>query len=244
MYSQESITPYGSAEGKGEQVEKMFDAIAPTYDKLNHQLSWNIDKHWRRTALRALAQHTPRKILDVATGTGDFAIMAAEMLRPEEIVGSDISEGMMNVAREKVAAKGLSNIISMKRADCMNLQFDDETFDAVTAAYGIRNFPNLDKGLSEMCRVLKRGGHLIIAELTRPTLFPMRQLFGIYSHTVLPAWGRLVARDKDAYRYLTATIEAFPQGEQMMGILEKAGFREPHFRRLTGGICTLYTATK
>lgn len=244
MYEQEKIKPYGNNGDKAEQVERMFDSIAPTYDKLNHQLSWNIDKGWRRKAIRAIAPFSPRKVLDVATGTGDFAILAAQMLRPDCLVGCDISEGMMDVGKEKVVRLQLDNIISFAKEDCMRLSFEDNTFDAVTAAFGIRNFPDLDKGLSEMCRVLKKGGHLCIVELTEPKRFPMRQLFRIYSHTVLPIVGRMISKDSSAYGYLTATIEAFPQGERMMDILARAGFADATFRRLTFGICTLYIATK
>ena len=244
MYEQEKIKPYDSKGDKGKQVEEMFDSIAPTYDQLNHRLSWNIDKGWRLTAIQTLAKHKPQTILDVATGTGDFAILAARMLRPQKLVGADISEGMMNIGRQKVENEGLGDIISFKKEDCMCLSFNDNTFDAVTAAFGIRNFPNLDKGLSEMCRVLKPGGHLCVIELTQPARNPMKTLFNIYSHTVLPAWGRLISKDDKAYSYLTATIEAFPQGEKMMTILQRAGFSETNFQRLTFGICTLYIATK
>ena len=170
--------------------------------------------------------------------------MAAQMLAPTRLVGTDISEGMMNVGREKVKQLGLEDVISFEREDCLNLSYAENSFDAVTAAFGIRNFANLDKGLSEMCRVLRPGGHLSIVELTTPPHFPMKQLFHVYSHTVLPVYGRLISKDQSAYSYLTKTIEAFPQGERMMEILLKAGFKEASFQRLTFGICTLYTATK
>lgn len=244
MYEQEKIKPYDSKGDKGKQVEEMFDSIAPTYDQLNHRLSWNIDKGWRLTAIQSLAKHKPQTILDVATGTGDFAILAARMLRPQKLVGADISEGMMSIGRQKVEQEGLADTISFKKEDCMSLTFDDNTFDAVTAAFGIRNFPNLDKGLAEMCRVLKPGGHLCVIELTQPTRNPMKTLFRIYSHTVLPLWGKVISKNDKAYSYLTATIEAFPQGEKMMTILQRAGFAETTFRRMTFGICTLYMATK
>lgn len=244
MYKQEEIKPYGHDTDKGVQVERMFDNIAPTYDTLNHRLSWNIDKIWRRKAIGQLAPYSPKHILDIATGTGDFAIMEAEILHPEKIVGVDISAGMMEIGRQKVERSGLSDVVSFRREDCMNLMFDDNIFDAVTAAFGIRNFQSLDQGLREMCRVLKHGGHLSIVELTAPVCFPMKQLFGIYSHTVLPLYGRLISRDTSAYNYLTATIEAFPQGERMVEILYEAGFREACFKRLTFGICTMYSATK
>lgn len=244
MYRQETIKPYGKDGEKSAQVERMFDNIAPTYDKLNHEMSWNIDKTWRSRALKALAEHKPQDILDVATGTGDFAIEAAEVLRPRSVTGIDISEGMMAVGRKKVEERGLSSIISMRREDCMGMSLADNSFDAVTSAFGIRNFPDLDKGLREMCRVMKPGGWLCMVELSCPVAFPMRQLFRLYSHTIMPAIGRIVSKDAEAYRYLPATIEAFPKGEEMMGILRKAGFSSPTFKRLTGGICTMYMATK
>ena len=244
MYGQEKIKPYDGKGDKGELVEKMFDNIAPTYDTLNHRLSFDIDKGWRRAAIKQISQWHPEDILDIATGTGDFAILAAEMLKPRRIIGADLSEGMMDIGRKKVAARQLEHIISFQREDCLKMSFADNTFDAVTAAFGIRNFQNLDKGLSEICRVLKPGGHISIVELTRPVAFPMRQLFGIYSHTVLPIYGRLISNDEDAYRYLTATIEAFPQGEEMTEIFLKAGFRKASFKRLTFGICTMYLAEK
>lgn len=243
-YQQEKIKPYDGQGEKGKLVEEMFDNIAPTYDTLNHRLSWDIDKGWRRKAIKALAPFHPRRILDIATGTGDFAILAARMLKPDELIGADISEGMMNIGRRKAAAAGLDKVISFAKEDCLHLSFPDNSFDAVTAAFGIRNFQDLDQGLREMCRVLKPGGHLSIVELTTPVAFPMRQLFHLYAHTVLPVYGRLISKDQSAYGYLTKTIEAFPQGETMMRVLKQAGFSEAHFRRLTFGICTMYTATK
>ena len=242
-YGQEVIKPYGDGE-KAQQVEQMFDHIAPSYDKLNHRLSWNIDKGWRRKAITQLAPYKPQSLLDIATGTGDFAILAAEMLKPQKLVGADISEGMMEIGRQKVREKGLDSIISFAKEDCLALSYPEATFDAVTAAFGIRNFADLDKGLREMCRVLKPGGHLSIVELTSPVTFPMKQLFHVYSHTVLPVYGRLISKDTSAYSYLTKTIEAFPQGEQMTEILHKAGFSEARFKRLTFGICTMYFAEK
>lgn len=244
MYEQEVIKPYNQEAEKANQVEQMFDNIAPTYDKLNHRLSWDIDKGWRRKAIRQLQPFAPKTLLDIATGTGDFAILAAKMLKPEKLIGADISEGMMEIGRQKVKAEGLDSIVSFEKEDCLNLSYADGTFDAITAAFGIRNFADLDKGLKEMQRVLKPGGHLSIVELTTPVSFPMKQLFRIYSHTVLPVYGRLISKDTSAYGYLTKTIEAFPQGERMMEILKKAGFAEASFKRLTFGICTMYFATK
>ena len=244
MYEQEKIKPYGGEGDKGKLVEEMFDNIAPTYDTLNHRLSWDIDKGWRKKAIKQLAPYKPKKILDIATGTGDFAILSAQMLQPSQLIGADISEGMMNIGREKVDEMKLNHIISFQKEDCLNLTFEDESFDAITTAFGIRNFQDLDKGLKEMCRVLKKGGHLSIVELSQPVSFPMHQLFKVYSHTILPLYGKLISKDQSAYNYLTATIEAFPQGETMVEVLKKAGFTEAKFKRLTFGICTMYFATK
>ena len=244
MYQQEQIKPYEGTGDKGKLVEEMFDNIAPTYDTLNHRLSWDIDKGWRKKAIKRLLPYAPKKMLDIATGTGDFAILAAQMLHPEQLVGADISEGMREIGRQKVKRMGLDKVISFEKQDCLHLGYEDETFDAVTAAFGIRNFQNLDQGLSEMCRVLKKGGHLCIVELTTPVSFPMKQLFRIYSGTVLPIYGKLISKDQSAYDYLNKTIAAFPQGEVMMEVLKKAGFEKAEFKRLTFGICTLYFATK
>ena len=176
-YQQEKINPYSEGE-KTEQVEAMFDNIAPTYDQLNHRLSWNIDRGWHRKAIAALLPYKPQTLLDIATGTGDFAIMAAQMLKPQKLIGADISEGMMAIGAKKVKEAGLQDVISFEREDCLNLSYADATFDAVTAAFGIRNFANLDRGLGEMCRVLRPGGHLSIVELTTPVSFPMKQQIG------------------------------------------------------------------
>ena len=244
MYQQETIIPYGAKTDKTQQVEQMFDNIASTYDTLNHRLSWNIDRYWRRKAIRKLQPFAPKEVLDIATGTGDFAIQTCRFLPDVSIKGVDISEGMMAVGRKKVELMGLQERISFERQDCTALTFDDNSYDAVIAAFGIRNFADLDKGLREMCRVLRPGGHLCILELTQPVAFPVRQLFQLYSHTVLPLYGRLISKDSEAYTYLTKTIEAFPQGERMVEILQQAGFRQAQFQRLTFGICTLYFATK
>lgn len=244
MYEQEKIKPYDGEGEKGKLIEEMFDNIAPTYDTLNHRLSGNIDKGWRKKAIRQLQPFRPKQMLDIATGTGDFAILAAKELKPEHLIGADISEGMMAIGREKVKVAGLSDVISFQKEDCLNLSFPDNTFDAVTAAFGIRNFQNLDKGLAEICRVLKKGGHLSIVELTTPVRFPMKQLFRIYSNTFLLNYAKFISKDKSAYEYLNKTVEAFPQGEKMMEIFQKAGFAKSSFRRLTFGICTMYFAEK
>ena len=244
MYNQEKIKPYNSTDEKGKVVEEMFDNIAPTYDTLNHRLSWNIDKSWRKKAIKQLSPFKPKTILDIATGTGDFAILSAKMLLPDTLIGADISEGMMEIGRQKVKNERLESIISFQKEDCLNLTFPSDTFEAVTAAFGIRNFQDLEKGLVEMYRVLKKGGHLCIIELTTPISFPMKQLFKVYSKVVLPFYGRLISKDSSAYDYLNKTIAAFPQGETMMKILQKAGFAKTSFKRLTFGICTMYIAEK
>ena len=229
---------------KKDGVRQMFDRIAPTYDKLNHVLSLGIDRRWRRTAVDALGKFNPQHILDIATGTGDFALLLSKRIKPQHITGADISEGMMAVGREKVKQEGLQDVISFQHEDCMKLSFPDETFDAVTSAYGVRNFQDLDKGLREMQRVLRPGGHLLIVELTPPPRFPMKQLFWLYAHVVMPLIGRLISHDNSAYTYLPASMEAFPQAEQMEGILKRAGFTEVQWRRFTFGISTMYLAEK
>ena len=221
----------------------MFDHIAHSYDLLNHFLSWGIDKNWRRTAIDSLAPFHPQQILDVATGTGDFAILSAQRLQPRAIVGADISEGMMQIGRQKVKSLRLENVIHFQREDCEKLSFADHSFDAVTVAYGVRNFEHLDQGLREMHRVLKPGGHLLIVELSSPNRFPMKQLFALYARIVMPLIGRFISKDHSAYTYLPATMAAFPQGEIMQGILKKAGFSEVRFKRFTFGISTMYLAS-
>lgn len=243
-YPQENIKPYNQDESKAAQVEKMFDNIAPTYDNLNHVLSLGIDKIWRRKAINMLKPYAPKYMMDVATGTGDFAIQACKRLNPVELIGTDISEGMMNVGREKVKLAGLDKQISFAKEDCTSLSFQENRFDAITVAFGIRNFENLDKGLSEMYRVLKKGGHLVILELSAPEKFPMKQMYAIYSRMVIPTVGKILSKDNSAYTYLPESIKAFPQGEIMQNILYKAGFSQVEFKRLTMGICTLYFATK
>ena len=236
--------PYDGNGDKSTQVETIFDNIASTYVKLNHRLSWNIDKMWRNKAIKTLRPYNPQRILDIATGTGDLAILAAEILNPQHITGADISDGMMQIGREKAKKKKLDNILSFERQDCMNLTYSNDSFDAVISAFGIRNFKNLEMGLTEMYRVLQKGGILCILELTTPVRFPMKQLFGLYSHTILPIYGRLISKDTSAYGYLTKSIEAFPQGEKVTELLRNIGFTKATFKRLTFGVCTLYIAEK
>ena len=243
-YQQEIITPYNKEERKGAQVEKMFDNIAPTYDRLNHTLSLGIDRLWRNKAIDSLKPFAPQNILDIATGTGDFAILPAKRLKPKHIIGADISLEMMEIAAHKVNQQVLERVISFQREDCMNLTFADNTFDAVTVAYGARNFESLDKGLKEILRVLRPGGHLLMLELASPKSSPMKQMFWIYSHVVIPFVGWLFSRDVKAYHYLTDSVNAFPQGEIMEQILRRNGYQQVSWRRFTYGICTMYLAKK
>lgn len=243
-YPQESIKPYDAEGRKAEQVETMFDHIAPDYDTLNHTMSFGIDRFWRRKAIRMLRPYRPQQMMDVATGTGDFALLACKTLQPRSLIGTDISEGMMNVGREKAKQAGLADRITFRREDCTTLSFADESFDAITVAFGIRNFEDLDRGLAQMYRVLRPGGHLVILELSTPDRFPMKQLFKIYSGCIIPLMGRLMSKDRSAYVYLPSSIQAFPQGEVMQEVIRKAGFSKVSFQRLTLGVCTLYFAEK
>lgn len=244
MYAQEKIKPYEGNAHKREQVELLFDNIAPTYDALNHTLSFGFDRVWRRKAMRTLASYNPQSVLDVATGTGDFALAAARKLKLRHVMAVDISDGMMRVGHEKAVREGLHDVVRFQKEDCCHLSFADESFDAVTVTFGVRNFENLDGCLREMHRVLSKGGHLVLLELSYPHNRFWRFLFGIYSKVVMPVVGRLISGDDSAYTYLPETMKAFPQGEVLSEILLKNGFSQAAFRRLTMGICTLYVAEK
>ena len=244
MYAQEKIKPYEGNAHKREQVEQLFDNIAPTYDALNHTLSFGFDRAWRRKAIRSLAAYNPASVLDVATGTGDFALAIARELKLSQVTAVDISEGMMSVGREKAAREGLHDVVCFQKEDCSHLSFSDDSFDAVTVTFGVRNFENLDACLCEMHRVLNKGGHLVLLELSYPHNRLWRLLFNIYSKVVMPVVGRIISGDDSAYTYLPETMAAFPQGEFMREILLKNGFSQVSFRRLTMGICTLYIAEK
>lgn len=244
-YTAEKIVPDPSTEtSKGVQIEEMFNSIAPQYDLLNHTLSLGIDRSWRKKGILSLKEIHPRKILDIATGTGDLAIEAYNRLQPDQILGIDISEGMMSVGRTKTDQKNLSDKIKFKREDCMNLTFQDNSFDAAMVAFGIRNFEDLDKGLKEILRILRPGGKLMILELTTPEHFPMKQGYKIYSQIVIPLIGKLISGNKSAYTYLPKSISVFPQNKEMKKILEKNGFQEATYKKLSGGLCGLYTGKK
>lgn len=244
MYKQEQINPYGAKGEKGKLVEAMFNDIAPTYDELNHKMSFNIDKWWRHKAISQLKKYSIANLLDIATGTGDFAMQAAGELPLKTITGIDISQKMLDIAKKKTVVLTQSKQFKFMKADCEHMPFNDNSYDAITSAFGIRNFQNLDNCLVEMHRVLKPNGVLCILELSEPNRFPMKQLFYLYSHSILPLYGRIIAHNSDAYKYLTSTIEAFPQAENMQKVLLKAGFSKVSFRRLTFGICTLFLAIK
>lgn len=243
-YQQELIKPYNKQERKSVQVERMFNNIAPAYDRMNHTLSLGIDRLWRNRAIDSLKPFAPQTILDIATGTGDFAILAAKRLSPRRVIGADISKEMMEIAAHKVNQLRLERTIVFQNEDCMHMSFANDTFDAVTVAYGARNFEDLDKGLKEILRVLKPGGHLLLLELASPDSFPMKQLFWLYSHLVIPLLGMLFSRDMKAYKYLTDSVQAFPQGEVMEGIIQRAGYQFVTWKRFTFGICTMYLASK
>lgn len=239
-----TVVPYKEEKsGKKDQVAKMFDNISHRYDFLNHFLSLGIDKIWRKKAISLLKANPPALLLDVATGTGDFALQALE-LNPKKIVGIDISEGMLEAGRKKIRAKSLENRIELKYADSENLPFAENSFDAVTVAFGVRNFENLEKGLQEIFRVLKPGGRIIVLEFSQPRRFPFKQIYNFYFSTILPRVGRLISSDKAAYTYLPESVKAFPDGENFMVILRHVGFKSTQCKALTFGISSIYSAAK
>lgn len=244
-YQAEKIVPFSDDDtSKGIQVEKMFDEIAPQYDRLNHTLSFGIDRRWRKKGILSLKEIQPKKIIDIATGTGDLALQAFPLLHPDTIIGVDISENMMQIGRKKAAAAGLSDAILFERQDCTNLTMETNSFDAAMVAFGVRNFENLDKGLQEIRRILRPGGKLVILELSSPEHFPMKQAYQLYSRIIIPTIGRLISKSRVAYHYLPKSIAAFPQNKELKTILEKNGFRDVGYNLFTLGICTLYFGKK
>ncbi|MEI6577368.1 MAG: bifunctional demethylmenaquinone methyltransferase/2-methoxy-6-polyprenyl-1,4-benzoquinol methylase UbiE [Bacteroidota bacterium] len=229
--------------GKKEKVRNMFDSIAGHYDFLNHFLSFGIDKLWRHRVLKYASQQKPQKILDVATGTADLAITLSKC-QPQQIVGVDISEEMLKIGREKITKKGLSGLITLKSGDSEALPFSDRSFDLVTAAFGVRNFEDLDKGLREMNRVLKPGAKLMILEFSKVSGFPWKILFNFYFKFILPTLGRLISKHDFAYSYLPESVNAFPSGENFLEHLKAAGFAETRQERLNGGIASIYFGEK
>ena len=239
-----AVVPYKDAsDSKKNQVAQMFNSIAGKYDFLNHFLSAGVDIYWRKKAIGLLQKSQPKQILDIATGTGDLAIEALKV-NPDKITGVDISEGMLAVGREKLQKKGLSSKIELQPGDSENLQFETNTFDAITCAFGVRNFENLEKGLSEMNRVLKPGGRVVILEFSKPTAFPMKQAYNFYFKNILPVFGKVISKDQSAYTYLPESVQAFPDGKAFLQILDKVGFKQSQWQSLTFGICSIYTAIK
>jgi demethylmenaquinone methyltransferase / 2-methoxy-6-polyprenyl-1,4-benzoquinol methylase len=237
-----SVTPYASDGSKREQVERMFDAISPKYDLLNRVFSMGIDQGWRRQVIRMVAQEPVDRLLDVATGTADLAILASNVAG--HVTGVDISDGMLAYGRMKIEEKGLKQRITLQQADSTALPFADGSFDVVTVAFGVRNYEDLERGLREMLRVLRPGGRLFVLEFSKPTRTPMRQLFRFYFHRVMPFVGRLVSKDSAAYTYLPKSVDAFPEGPRFVALLTAAGGREAKARTVTGGIATIYSTRK
>ncbi|MDR0843710.1 MAG: bifunctional demethylmenaquinone methyltransferase/2-methoxy-6-polyprenyl-1,4-benzoquinol methylase UbiE [Tannerella sp.] len=244
MITAENVLPYSGTEKKGLQIKRMFDTIAGRYDRMNHVLSLGFDRSWRRKTVHFLRPYHPKTILDVASGTGDLALLMCRQLQPEKVIGADLSEGMMAIGAAKAAEAGFGNMVSFEYQDCMSLSYSDASFDAVTAAFGVRNFAHIEQGLAEMYRVLKQEGHIAILELSTPDYFPMKQLYHLYSKLIVSFLGGLFGLEKAAYNYLPASIEGMPQGARMKELLSMQGFIETRIKRFTLGVCTLYTAKK
>ncbi len=240
------VKPYEAEGSKKQQVSKMFDNIAKNYDFLNHFLSLGIDKVWRRKMIAELQDVQPQLILDVATGTGDVAINTIKQLNIKDlhIIGLDISPEMLNIGKKKIVTEGMSGTIDMIVGDSENLPFENNKFDAITVAYGVRNFENLERGLSEMQRVLKPKGKLVVLEFSQPRVFPFRQLFNFYFKNILPLIGKMTSKDNRAYTYLYESVQAFPDGDNFLKVLEKTGFKNTACKSLTIGISSIYTAFK
>ena len=236
----EEIKPYNGEGGKAKQVEEMFDSIAPAYDFMNRAMTLGIDRWWRRVAVRMVGKTHPQHILDVATGTGDFAIDLYRKLQPQQVIGIDLSQGMLDVAQEKIARRGLSDAITVQQGDCLALPFEDGSFDAVTVAFGVRNFEHLLQGYKEMHRVLEPDGTLCVVELSTPRNRVVRWFYDLYTLHIIPWMGSLKSGDRSAYRYLPQSIAAVPQGDDMLAIMREAGFTNCKVKRLTLGTCSIY----
>jgi demethylmenaquinone methyltransferase / 2-methoxy-6-polyprenyl-1,4-benzoquinol methylase len=238
------VLPYkDDASGKKKQVARMFDRISEKYDFFNHFLSFGIDVGWRKKAIRLLESQKPKFILDVATGTGDFAIQALQ-LKPEKIIGIDISEGMLDVGRKKMKLKGYDKIIEMLSGDSENLPFESNKFDAIIVAFGVRNFENLEKGLAEMLRVLKPEGRVVVLEFSKPTKWYFKPIYNLYFKYITPAIGKAFSNDSEAYSYLPESVNSFPDGKDFTAILDRLGYKNTSCKPLTFGISSLYTGTK
>lgn len=234
--------PIGESPGKKEQVEAMFDSIAPRYDLLNRVLSFGIDQRWRRQAVDLLRDASPRRILDVATGTADLALQVLT-LEPEKVIGVDISEEMLRIGRQKISEAGEEGRVELRKGDSERLPFSDSQFDAALVAFGVRNFENLGRGLQEIQRVLRPGGKLVVLEFSHPRAFPVKQVYGFYSRYILPRVGGAVSGDAGAYKYLPDSVAAFPDGEDFLSQLGSAGFGELLWKPLTFGVASLYRGT-
>ena len=240
------VTPYTTPdnEPKKKQVQRMFDNIAHKYDFLNHFFSMGIDVLWRKKCIRILRKENPSTIIDMATGTGDFALEAIRMGLDAHVTGVDLSQGMLDVGIEKIKSRGYQDKISMQQGDSENLPFDENSFDAYTVGFGVRNFENLNKGLSEMHRVLNPGGITVILEFSKPKSFPIKQLFGFYFKYIMPTIGNLLSKDSSAYTYLPESVMAFPEGEDFLNEMGKVGFKNLRQKKLTGGIASIYIGYK
>jgi len=240
----EIVKPYSKEESKKSQIEKMFNNIAPYYDFLNGLLTLGIDSIWRRKAIATIQNKKAATILDVATGTADLTIEINKQLNPEKIIGMDLSNEMLEIGRKKVKSKGLDKLITLDQGDSENLSYQDNTFDAVTVAFGVRNFENLEKGLMEIRRVLKPNGQIVVLEFSRPTVFPFKQLFNAYFKYVLPLIGKVTSKDPKAYQYLYESVQAFPDGDDFLNVLKATGFNSYQCRKLSLGICSIYSGFK
>jgi demethylmenaquinone methyltransferase/2-methoxy-6-polyprenyl-1,4-benzoquinol methylase len=244
-FAHDEVVPYQHSQlDKKEQVADMFNSIAYRYDFLNRFLSAGIDVWWRKKAIQQLQVIAPKKVLDVATGTGDVAIMTYRMLHPEKITGIDISEGMLELGRKKIEKLGLSNAIELQKGDSEVIRFEDNSFDAITVAFGVRNFQNLEKGLSEMYRVLRPGGKLVVLEFSKSKNKLLSAPFNFYMNVVTPAIGKIFSKNKDAYQYLNDSVQAFPEGQTFLTIMHEAGFTQTYLKKLSFGICTIYCGSK
>ncbi|MFN4007442.1 MAG: bifunctional demethylmenaquinone methyltransferase/2-methoxy-6-polyprenyl-1,4-benzoquinol methylase UbiE [Chitinophagaceae bacterium] len=244
-YAHDKVVPDGSSKlNKKQQVAEMFNSIAFRYDFLNRFLSAGIDIQWRKKAIAQLKTLQPQMVLDVATGTADVALMTYDLLKPSKIIGIDISEGMLSLGREKIAKKGLSNTIELFTGDSEKINYPDCTFDAVTVAFGVRNFENLELGLAEMLRVLKPGGKLVILEFSRPKQVGFKSLYNLYMNIVAPRVGKMFSKNKGAYAYLNESVQAFPERENLVTIMKQVGYQQTYFKPLSLGICCIYCGSK
>lgn len=244
-FAHDAIVPNSkSSLGKKQQVAEMFNDIAFKYDFLNRFLSVGIDVSWRKKGIHQLKEIKPQQVLDVATGTADVALLTYKILQPQKIIGIDISEGMLNIGKKKIEEQNLQHVIQLQKGDSEKIDFNDNTFDAITVAFGVRNFENLEKGLQEMLRVLKPNGKLVIMECTQPKQFAFKGFYNIYMNIIAPGFGKMFAKNKQAYQYLNNSIQAFPEGKTFLNVMEKAGFNKTYLKTLSLGLCTIYCGSK